>query len=122
MRMSYTLTAAAKATGLSKSILLRAIKDGKLVGTRDEFGKWSVDPAELHLVFPPIADQSAGGDAPQLYSESEVEALGAQIEALLRQAGARLQQQFDEVRRDRDTGNDQSSQQLQLADQDERLV
>jgi hypothetical protein len=120
--MSYTLTAAARATGLSKNIILRAIKDGKLVGTRDEFGKWSVDPAELHLVFPPIADQGAGGDVPQRYSESEVEALGAQIEALLRQAGARLQQQFDEVRRDRDTGHDQSSEQLQLADQHERLV
>jgi hypothetical protein len=121
MRMSYTLAAAATATGLSKMVIRRAIRDGKLVGTKDEFGKWSVDPAELHLVFPPIADQSAGGDAPQRYSESEVEALGAQIEALLRQAGARLRQQFDEVRRDRDSGHDQSSQQLQLADQHERL-
>ena len=119
--MSYTLADAATATGLSKSIIRRAIKDGKLVGTKDEFGKWSVEPAELHLVFPPIADQSVGGDAPQGYSESEVEALGAQIEALLRQAGARLRQQFDEVRRDRDTGHDQSLQQLQLADQHERL-
>ena len=122
MRMSYTLKAAATATGLSKAIILRAIKDGKLVGTKDEFGKWSVDPAELHLVFPPIADQSAGGDAPQQYSESEVEALGAQIETLLRQAGARLRQQLDEVRRDRDTGQDQSSEQLQFADQHERLA
>ena len=53
MRMSYTLADAATATGLSKSIIRRAIKDGKLVGTKDEFGKWSVEPAELHLVFPP---------------------------------------------------------------------
>jgi hypothetical protein len=100
--MSYTLAAAATATGLSKMVIRRAIRDGK-------------------LVFPPIADQSAGGDAPQRYSESEVEELGAQIEALLRQAGARLRQQFDEVRRDRDSGHDQSSQELQLADQHERL-
>jgi hypothetical protein len=121
--MSYTLTAAATATGLSKTIILRAIKDGKLVGTKDELGKWCVDPAELHLVFPPIADQSAGGDAPQRYSASEVEALGAQIEALLMQAGARLRQQLDEVRRDRDTGHDQAqASQLLLADQHEQLA
>ena len=117
--MSYTLAGAATATGQSKKTILRAIRDGKIAGTKDALGSWSIESTELHLVFPPVAEQGDGGDAPPRYSPSEVEALGAQIEALLRQAGARLRQQLDEVRRDRDTDHDQA---LVLADQHERLA
>jgi hypothetical protein len=39
-RMSYTLAAAAAACGLNKSTVLRAIKAGKISGTKDEHGKW----------------------------------------------------------------------------------
>jgi hypothetical protein len=116
--MSYTLAGAATATGQSKKTILRAIRDGKIAGTKDELGSWSISAAELHGVFPLVAQQGDGGDAPR-YTASEVEALSAQIEALLRQAGARLRQQLDEVRRDRDTGHDDA---LVLADQHERLA
>jgi excisionase family DNA binding protein len=101
-RMSYTIEAAATATGLNKKTLLRAIKSGKLTGTKDERGEWLIEPAELHHVFPAVADRSADGGAAPRYAEADVEALGAQIEALLRQAGARLRQQLDDVRRHRD--------------------
>ena len=118
--MSYTLAAAATATGLSKVKLLRAIKNGKITGTKDEHGEWLLDPAELHLVYPPIRQRSAGDDAALGQASPDVEALGAQIEALLRRAGDRLRQQIAEVRGDADTGHDQG-QQLLLADQHERL-
>src|SRR6266568_4108944 len=39
-RMSYTLAAAAAACGLNKSTALRAIKAGKISGTKDEHGEW----------------------------------------------------------------------------------
>ena len=117
VRMSYTLAGAATATGQSKKAILRAIRDGKIAGTKDELGNWSIDSAELHLVFPPVAGQG-DGDTPR-YTASEVEALSEQIEALLRQAGARLRQQLDEVRRDREPGHDDA---LVLADQHERLA
>jgi hypothetical protein len=111
MRMSYTLAAAATATGLNKTTILRAIKDGKIAASRDERGEWHVEPAELHLVFPPVAARDAGPD---------LEALGAQIEALLRQAGDRLRRQIDGVRRDPDAGRDQAHDpRLLLAGQDE---
>src|SRR5262245_18392424 len=115
--MSYTLAGAATATGQSKKTILRAIRNGKIAGTKDELGNWSIDSAELHLVFPRVAGEDDSGDVPR-YSDAEVEELGAQIEALLRQAGARLRQQLDEVRRDRDT---EDQQDLVLAGQHERL-
>jgi hypothetical protein len=116
--MSYTLAGAATATGQSKKTILRAIRDGKIAGVKDELGSWSIEAKDLHLVFPPVVGES-DGDTPPHYSEAEVEALGAQIEALLRQAGARLRQQLDEVRRDHDAGHDEN---LALADQHERLA
>jgi hypothetical protein len=54
--MSYTLATAAKATGLNKSTILRAIKSGHVTGKKDEFGEWRVERADLHRVFPPVAE------------------------------------------------------------------
>jgi hypothetical protein len=118
--MSYTLAAAATATGLSKTAILKAIKDGRIVGTKDELGQWHIEPAELRLLDPSIAERSAGSDAARR-SGPDVEALGAQIEALLRQAGDRLRRQLDEVRRGHDTVDERpQASELVLADRHER--
>jgi hypothetical protein len=119
--MSYTLAAAATATGLSKTAILKAIKDGKIVGTKDELGQWHIEPAELHLLDPSIAERSAGSDAARRSGGPDVEALGAQIEALLRQAGDRLRRQLDEVRRGHDTADERpQASELVLVDRHER--
>jgi hypothetical protein len=118
--MSHTLAAAATASGLSKTTILKAIKDGRIVGTKDELGEWHVEPADLSLLDPSLAEQGAGSDAAQPSEGFDVEALGAQIEALLRQAGDRLRRQVDEVRRDRDTEHDRTREsELALADRHE---
>jgi hypothetical protein len=41
------LTAAATATGLNRTTILRAIKSGKISGAKDEHGEWHIEPAEL---------------------------------------------------------------------------
>src|SRR5262245_65993708 len=51
--MSYSLGAAAAATGLNKTSILRAIKSGKISGTKDALGQWWVGPAELQRVPKP---------------------------------------------------------------------
>lgn len=51
--MSYTLGQAAKATGVSKMTLSRAVKKGTISATKNENGAYLIDPAELHRVFPP---------------------------------------------------------------------
>src|SRR5215510_2268205 len=55
--MSYSLGAAAAATGLNKTSILRAIKSGKISGTKDALGQWWVEPAELHRVSKPARAQ-----------------------------------------------------------------
>lgn len=58
--MALTLNQAAKACGRSKSTLLNAIRSGRMSAPKDDRGRYAIDPAELHRVFPFQApDQSA---------------------------------------------------------------
>src|SRR5512135_3393463 len=50
--MAYTLGEAAKATGISKTSIRRALDKGRISGTKSETGEWRIDPAELHRVYP----------------------------------------------------------------------
>ena len=103
--MSYTLASAAKATGLNKWMILRAIRSGELTAMKDQSGEWHVEPDELHRVFPAVAEYARETD----------------IEAMLREAVDRLRQQLDAMRCDRDDGRNQAPPaQRQRADQRER--
>ena len=57
--MAYSLAAAAAATGLNKTTVLRAIKSGKISGARDMSGEWCVEAVELHRVYPSLQRQRA---------------------------------------------------------------
>ena len=50
--MSYTLGEAAKATGKDRATISRAIKKGKISAKKNDHGQWSIDPSELHRVYP----------------------------------------------------------------------
>ncbi len=58
---------AAKATGLNRTTVFRAIKSGKISGTRNERGEWSIEAAELHRVYP-VQEAKSNGDAAQHYA------------------------------------------------------
>jgi hypothetical protein len=55
----YTIGTAAKATGKAKSTISKAINNGMISATKNEDGSYSIDPAELHRVFP--VEASANG-------------------------------------------------------------
>lgn len=55
--MKHTLGSAARATGVSKSTIYRAVKSGKLSARRNDDGEYAIDPAELHRVYPPVAQR-----------------------------------------------------------------
>lgn len=55
--MKYTAGQAAKAAGISKATITRALQSGKISGLKDENGAWAIDPSELHRVFPPVANE-----------------------------------------------------------------
>jgi len=50
--MTYNLGTASRATGKSKSTILRAIRTGKISAEKDVHGQWTIEPAELHRVYP----------------------------------------------------------------------
>lgn len=58
----YTLGTAARAAGVSKSTIHRAIKRGTISARSREAGGYEIDPAELHRVFPPVPMDSGEGD------------------------------------------------------------
>ena len=87
--MSLTLAEAAEATGLNRSTILRAVKSGKISGSKSN-GIWHVEPAELFRVFEPA--QAKPEAVPQLaQTQAHTDALIAELRAQL----AEVRQQRD---------------------------
>jgi hypothetical protein len=96
--MSYTLTTAARAVGLNRTTILRAIKSGKISGAKDEHGEWHIEPCELHRVYPPVAHTDA---TPQCAPSEDVE---LHIRATLAEARlGDLKATLDDMRAQRDS-------------------
>ncbi|MDD9911401.1 MAG: helix-turn-helix domain-containing protein [Ahrensia sp.] len=100
--MSYTLGQAAKATGKSKPTISRAIKSGKISAAKGDDGSYTIDPAELHRVFPPLspASNDTGTDETPAPSQSDA-LLQQEIEHLRRQLEDR-DSQISDLKEDRD--------------------
>ena len=58
--MAYTLGQAAEATGKAKSTILKSIRAGRISATKDSVDNWSIDPSELHRVYPPLPRETRG--------------------------------------------------------------
>jgi len=108
--MTYSLAAAATATGMDESTILKSIEDGRIAATKDALGEWQVEAAELHRTYPSIT--ALGSDsktARRPASAAHAMDIEGQIADLIRQAGDRLRQQLDDVQQIRpDAGHDQS--------------
>jgi hypothetical protein len=97
--MSYTLAEAAAACGVNKSTVLRAVKSGRISGTRDDLGVWHVEAVELHRVFPPVASAAASTEAMPHHAPPDpaTDALVAELRAVIA-----------DLRRDRDEWREQA--------------
>lgn len=94
----YTLGTAAKATGKSKSTILRAIRDGKLSASKNVHGVYQIKPAELHRVYPAqIAQLSNDTLRTPLKNTDETGVLQAELDAA-RQLAAERQKTIDDLR------------------------
>lgn len=108
--MRYTLGSAAKATGKSKTTVQRAIAKGLISSDRGRGGEYSIDPAELHRVFPRLSadtvsrDQKVDDTRPPETSP-ELRAKIQALEAML----TREREALDEVRADRDAWKQQAT-------------
>ena len=63
----YTTATAAAVIGRNKTVILRAIKSGKISIAKDENGEWQIDPTELHRIYPPLRSASMQGSDIQLH-------------------------------------------------------
>lgn len=80
--MSYTLGEAAKATGKSKAAISRAIKMHRISAVRQDDGSFSIDPAELHRVYPPVQVEQEDQQLPlNTDTTAEIRELRAKLEA-----------------------------------------
>ena len=94
---------AAKAAGISKATVHRAIKDGRISATRLDDGSYSIEPCELHRIFPPVSAEPpatvATGVAEQPVRRSETPAEPPEtVDAELAIANARLEAEIAGLR------------------------
>ena len=116
--MSYTLGDAAKAAGKSKTTIHRAIRSGKISATKAEDGSYSIDPSELHRVFPAVTGKTPSvPSVPSLRNEMEhrintLEALRIQLEMQEKERERErslLQETIADLREDRDKWRQQAT-------------
>lgn len=103
--MSYTLGEAAKATGMSKASISRAIKLGTISAERQENGSYKIDPAELHRVYSAISTEQANEGSTQATGTTELNTLNRELQARLEAAMQRLSDKDEviaDLREDRD--------------------
>lgn len=53
----FTLKQAVEESKKAKTTILDAIRNGKLSATKDENGRYQIDPAELFRVYPPTSNR-----------------------------------------------------------------
>ncbi len=108
--MRYTLGTAAKATGKSKTTIQRAIAKGQISTEKKSGGGYSIDPAELHRVFPAVSGDTVSRDSKldTTRPPDETPELRAKIKAL-EEMLVREREALDEVRTDRDAWKQQAT-------------
>lgn len=108
--MRYTLGTAAKATGKSKTTIQRAITKGQISAEKKSGGGYSIDPAELHRIFPAVSGDTVSRDSKLDTTRlpDETPGLRAKIEALEAML-VREREALDEVRTDRDAWKKQAT-------------
>ena len=97
----YTLGTAAKATGMTKSAIFKAIQKGRISAKKNEMGRYDIDPAELHRVYPPLPAPEKDERERTQETATENRELKARV--------ALLEELVREIREDRDHWRRQAS-------------
>ena len=106
--MYTSLGQAARATGLDKSTILRAIRSHKISAAKSERdGGWTIDPAELHRVFPPApagnpAGLGSNGNGEGVAGPRDATAVATVATGVLEAQVAALRETVDLLRRQLD--------------------
>lgn len=111
-----TAKQAADQTGKTKATILKAIKTGRLSGSKDGKGEWQIDPAELFRVYQhtPTDSQNSAPAHTTEYSGLSVELAAVQdklatLEQERQRERGQLESQIDDIKQDRDFWRQQAT-------------
>jgi hypothetical protein len=110
--MVYTLGEAAKATGMSKAAISKAIKSGRISASKDETGTFKIDPSELHRVYPPTVSNKHEETPKTTMGEHSNDSLIRELQARLEAVQERIADKdsvIDDLREDRDRWRQQAT-------------
>ena len=112
--MFYTLGTAAKATGKTKTAIAESIKKGRISASRDDFGRYQIDPAELHRVYPPLSEVDRSKDRQEGRNEThelttKIKVLEVQLQAIT-ELKTQIAAERDDLREDRDHWREEATQ------------
>jgi predicted site-specific integrase-resolvase len=116
--MRYTLGQAAKATGINKMTIGRAIRSGKISAAKNQNGEYDIDPSELHRVFPPVSqsDVTKSEHVTIRYPDSDMLLQRVkELEIRLESAHERISDRdksISEIRKERDDWKEQAQRLL----------
>jgi hypothetical protein len=116
--MVYTLGEAAKATGRSKATISKAIKSGRISAIKGETGAFSIDPSELHRVYPPTVSYEHKETPVNTRENPDISGTIKELQARLEAAQERISDKnsvITDLREDRDRWRQQAT--ALLADQ-----
>jgi excisionase family DNA binding protein len=117
----YTLGTAAKATGKSKTTIQRAISKGQISAERLGSGGYSIDPSELHRVFPMVGVETVSCDPKMDTLRPIDEILMLREKLAISQAMlAREREALTELRQERDAWKQQATALLAAPSQPRR--
>ena len=111
--MGHTLGQAAKAAGVSKTTMRRAINSGRVSATKRDDGSYEIDLAELQRAFPgaSVTPRSGDGAAPLARSVTSNDTGGLRVEAeMLRERLAEKDATIDDLRRRLDRSEEERRQ------------
>lgn len=114
--MAYTLGEAAKATGISKASISRAINSGRISATKKDDGSFSIEPVELHRVYPPKSSTTVSGTPSETTRNTEGDTRNTSDSNVLQ---ARLDAALEQLR-DRDGTIDDLRHRLDRSDEERR--
>ena len=98
---------AAKAAGVSKSTISKALKSGKLSYVEKTSAGYKIDPAELFRVYP--ANGVGNGEVEPLETQGETAVNPTKTNALQKEVEV-LREMIEELKSERDYARDQASE------------
>jgi predicted nucleic acid-binding Zn-ribbon protein len=110
--MAYTLGEAAKATGKSKATISKAIKSGRISAKKGETGIFSIEPSELHRVYPVTVEYKHEETPLKLQVNTKDDGNIRELQARLDAAQERLTDKetvISDLREDRDRWRQQAT-------------